>query len=148
MGADIAMTAMAAAEQAQQERRTIEQLKEELAELRGRAALADDVMAQIRKITATQATWEVQSLQIKQKWEGLLQAARHEMRLAQKGLTSGCGCPIGVCLGIPANDRMMACWKQWALSSAMVQSCNTHMDTLRTHAVHPARIANAERNKS
>lgn len=120
-------------------REQVHELQEALACANARAEVADDVMAQIRSITATQSTWEVQSLLIKQKWEGLLQAARHELRMAQKGLTSGCGCPVGQCLGA---TRGAACWKQWALSSAMVQACNTHMDALRTDSVHPRRFTN------
>jgi hypothetical protein len=129
-------------------REQLHDLKSELASAEARGELASDVMGQIRSITAGRAEWEVEALRVKQKWEAIVNAARHELRLAQKGLTSGCGCPVGQCLGLPANDRMMACWKQWALSAAMVQSCNNHMDALRTLAVHPARIAAHDRNKA
>lgn len=81
-------------------------------------------------------------------WRDKFQATAVELRLLQKtGLMSGCGCPIGVCLGGASTASRGACWVQWAEGFVMKRRGELIIDELRTQASHPARVAAAQREQ-
>ncbi len=73
------------------------------------------------------------------KYRKRLTAAISELRLAQKGLTSGCGCPIGVCLK-PKDPLGAQCWKQWAGLSVLRDAANQQIDAMMRAGNHPRRM--------
>jgi hypothetical protein len=119
----------------------IQELEERVAELRGGAVVAQGVMAEIRGITAERATWEVEAIRIRDKYMPIVEAAKNELRAAQKGLTSGCGCPIGVCLNPDKVGGIEpVCWAQWALTRAIVMAGTNALDKMKTDSMHPRRF--------
>lgn len=83
------------------------------------------------------------------KWRDKFEAAAVELRLRQKtGLTSGCTCPIGVCLGGRSTALEGACWVAWAEGWVLKRTGEIKIDELRTQASHPARVAAALRARS
>lgn len=72
-----------------------------------------------------------------QKHRARAEAAINELRLAQKGLTSGCGCPIGTCLKPRAGQ---ACWIEWAGLNVFRQAASQKIDEMVRAANHPRRL--------
>lgn len=77
--------------------------------------------------------------EIAQKWRAKNQQLAQELQLAQCGLTSGCGCPIGSCQGRGADSG--SCWVQWAESHALARMANMRIAELVRHGNHPSRFA-------
>jgi hypothetical protein len=84
------------------------------------------------------------------KWRDKFEAAAVEVRLLRKtGLSSGCSCPIGVCLGAGKSTALGgACWVQWAEGFVLKRRGELIIDELRTQASHPARVAAAQRQRA
>lgn len=72
-----------------------------------------------------------------QKWRKRAEAAINELRLAQRGLTSGCGCPVGTCLKPRAGQ---ACWIEWAGLNVFRQAASQKIDEMVRAANHPRRL--------
>jgi hypothetical protein len=90
-----------------------------------------------------------QDLVAGKKWRDKFEATATELRLLQKtGLSSGCGCPIGVCLGGARSTALGGgCWVLWAEGFVMKRRGEVIIDELRTQASHPARVAAARRER-
>lgn len=84
------------------------------------------------------AKWEVEGLRIATKWRGRNQQLAQELQLAQVGLTSGCGCPIGECQQRGAEAG--SCWMLWAEAHVLQRMAHTQIGDLQRHGVHPTRF--------
>lgn len=76
------------------------------------------------------------------KYRAQISALKLELSLAQKGLTSGCGCPIGKCARQGSDTG--SCWLLWAESHVSKRLAEIRIGELQRAATHPSRFRLAE----
>lgn len=103
------------------------------------------LMQRIWQLEQENTALQLRTAQIVEKWRGKNQALAQELQLAQVGLSSGCGCPIGQCQREKADARPdgSSCWLQWAESHLARRMADIRISELQRHAVHPSRFAGA-----
>lgn len=84
------------------------------------------------KLTATQMHEQT----IAAKFRDKIAALQNEVLLAQNGLTSGCGCPIGQC--IRRNGDTGSCWLQWAEGHLLKRMGSQRIDEVMRRGHHPS----------
>lgn len=94
-----------------------------------------------RTVIGDRDAWEWRNQETAQRWRAKNQALARELQLAQVGLSSGCGCPIGDCQGMTSKGQ--ACWQQWAESHLARRMADIRISEFQRHAVHPSRFAQA-----
>jgi len=97
-------------------------------------AIANDLQA---KLTAAMMHED----SIASKFRKKIQALDNELMLAQRGLSSGCGCPIGVCVRKKGDSAV--CWLQWAEGHLLRRAGDIRIDLLTRQSVHPKRFSDA-----
>lgn len=105
--------------------------------LRGEKA---SILTVAEKLREQLAVWELQGLKTKEAYEKPFEKLKQELRLAQRGLTSGCGCPIGQCLNHANSVMAGECWLQWAASKALADWLTRSMDKMWSDGNHPRRF--------
>jgi len=116
----------------------ITELRDEaLADLERLQRFAGTIAGAIGEKTA----WEMRNQEIAQKWRAKNQVLINELQLAQVGLTSGCGCPIGECLR--RGSESSSCWMQWAEVHVLQRMAHMRISELQRHAIHPSRFTQA-----
>lgn len=91
------------------------------------------------RLTATQ----MHEQKIAEKFRGKVAALESELKLAQRGLSSGCGCPIGECVRKTGDTG--SCWVQWAEFFVVRRTASQQMDEMVRHAHHPGRFREVAR---
>lgn len=110
----------------------IQDLEHDIATLRGFAS-------QLREAIGEKAKWETESIRIRDKWRTRNHQLAQELQLAQVGLTSGCGCPIGECQQRGADQGQ--CWMLWAEAHVLKRMANMRIGDLQNASHHPTRFA-------
>lgn len=102
------------------------------------SALRDTIGRLQQQITG----YQMHEQTIAAKYRGKISALELELQLAQKGLTSGCGCPIGQCVRKKGDTG--SCWLQWAESHLARRIADIRIGELQRFSVHPGRFRQAE----
>lgn len=107
----------------------------ELNFIRSELDMANRIIARMQEqLTATQMHEQTVATKFRDKIEAL----QSEVLLAQKGLTSGCGCPIGKC--IRRNGDTGSCWLQWAEGHLLKRMGSQRVDEVMRRGHHPGRF--------
>lgn len=117
-------------------RRRIDRLEGELKESR---AYGVQLLASI----GDKLKWEMAGAQSASTWRDKYHAIARELQLAQVGLTSGCGCPIGQCQKMNIQKPKLGegqCWMLWAEGHLLARMGNMRISELQTNAYHPSRF--------
>lgn len=123
----------------EQMRVQLEAKDERIAELEHDLAILNALAREIRSALGEKAKWEVEAIRIADKWRTRNQQLAQELQLAQVGLTSGCGCPIGECQQRGADQGQ--CWMLWAEAHVLKRMANMRIGDLQNASHHPSRFA-------
>jgi len=96
---------------------------------------------EVRNLRRDVAAHEMRGQEIAAKWRKRNQQLAVELQLAQAGLTSGCGCPIGECQQRGSDEG--SCWLQWAEAHVLARMANMRIGDLQRAANHPRRFREA-----
>lgn len=92
----------------------------------------------VRQLQHEITGYQMGSQDLASKWRGKVQAIENELKFAQRGLTSGCGCPIGKCLKRGADGG--SCWLQWAEGHLLKRMGSQRIDEVMRAGNHPRRF--------
>ena len=126
-------------------RRGLLEQQRELQDTRFRSASNQQIAKNLEK-QLVRAKEELTGHQLREqgtidKWRTRNQTLATELQLAQVGLTSGCGCPIGECQKRGTDEG--SCWLQWAEAHVLRRMANMRIGDLQNASRHPSRFRQA-----